>query len=271
MSQEPKRKFANQNYSVPVVLAVCCAIVVGAYLAGRASDKSVTPTEVAPSDEVVNSAATGPVNSPDSLGSRERGSVRLLASDADAEASSSRLSSPDDPVDYAHYDVPGFSVEEVKLLHARQEYEMKQMLGDLDAAVIESDNGDGTGITVRELRSMHEQQQERNLTSAFEGEVVIPAGVDNISALTVADLRAMHEKQEKEVKALASPDEIAIAGSVDGTGDLTKAEIAALHERERIALANGSRTDYPAPVPEAGSPHLTVEEVRNLHQSQFRD
>lgn len=67
------------------------------------------------------------------------------------------------------------------------------MLGDLDAIVIDSDNG--AAITVKDIRSLHEQQK-RDLELAYDGEVVIPASSTS-PAVTVAGLRALHEQQEK--------------------------------------------------------------------------
>ena len=160
----------------------------------------------------------------------------------------------------------------MKLLHARQQSDLEKTLGDLDAIVILSDQGDGPRMTVREVQTLHEQQ-EREIGSGYDGEIVIPAGEDGSAALTVADLRAFHEEQENEVAATDFPDEIVIAGSNDGTVDRTMAEITALHVRQHIALDSDtvSMLDYTAPVSEAGGQYLTVEEVQNLHKSQTQD
>ncbi len=266
-----ERKFADLKYWKPIAFAVCCAGVVGFYIAVRDTDKSATPLETSLSDREGNSTASEPANSPDSFAFRVQNSVRRFETDGGAESTSRPFSTDDQAVD-GQYDLLGLSAEEVKLLHARQQHEVEQMLGDLDAIVIGSENGDGKGITVRELRILQEQQ-EREFESAYDGEVVIPAGRDGTAALTVADLKTIHKEQEKELETTDSPDDIVIARSVNGTVDLTRAEIAALHERERLTLESdtGPTYDYPTPVPEGGSSYLTVEELRELHKSQSQD
>ena len=116
-------------------------------------------------------------------------------------------------------------------------------------------------------------QQQRELESAYDGEVVIPASLDGTAALTVADLKTIYEEQEKEVEMTDSPDEIVIAGSVNGAVDLTRGEIAALHERERLTLERDTALthSYQAPVPDGGSSNLTVGELQALHKRQSQD
>lgn len=271
MFKQPERKSANWNYAIPVVVVAGCAIVTAFYFSSRDADPSAVPPRTSLSDDAGYSAASEPETPPDLFASLVESGVRQIESNRRAERSS-QLSSTDEHIVDGQYDAPGFSEEDVKLLHARQQSDVEQMLSDLDAIVIESENGDGRGITVRELQSLHEQQ-ERNLESVFEDEVVIPAGADNSAALTVADLRAFHEGQGKELGATDFGGEIVISRSVDGTGDLTGAEIVALHERERVTSQSdtGSMNDNPAPVPDVGSSYLTVDELRGLHRSQSQE
>lgn len=271
MLKQLERKSAHLKYGVPVALFLGCAMVSGFYLAGRDADPPGAPPTTSLLDDAENSTASQAENPPDLFASLVESGARQIESGGRAEQSSRAMSkkghSTDDHVVDGQSDVPGFSAEEVKLLHARQLRDVEQTLGDLDAIVIE--NADGRGITVRELRSMHERQ-ESNSESVFEGEVVISSGADTSAALTVADLRRIHKEQGKEVGATDFRDEIVISRSVDGIGDLTGTDIEALHEREHLTSQSDTRStnDYPAPVPEGGSSYLTVDELRELHKSQ---
>lgn len=261
MLTQRERRSAGWKYMLPVALAVGFVIVV-VFVVGREVDQSATLTD--------NSATPEPSLSTNAIAADVPNGNQTFESDGTLESSSHQLWQDDRATD-GQFDTAGFSVEDVRLLHARQQQEENRKLNELDAIAIELGAAGGAGITVAELQSIH-VQQSRESEFAADSEVVIPGAADGSAALTVADLRTRQEKQGEDVGDSAYAHAV-IPGSTDGTVNLTNAEIAALHERQRVALENDSRSlpDQPAPIPQDGSFYSTVEEVRNIQKSQKQD
>ncbi len=261
MLTQREGKSAGLKYMLPVALVVGFVVVV-LFLAGREVDQSATLTDksATPEAKLATNATVSDVQNIN----------QTIESDGTLEPSSHQLWQDDRAAD-GQFDTAGFSVEDVRVLHARQQQDEERMLNDGDAIAIESGAGGGVGITVAELRSIH-VRQSRESEFALDNEVVIPGAADGSAALTVADLRAMQEKQGEDVGDSAYAHAV-IPGSAGGTVGLTNAEISALHERQRIALENDSKSllDQPAPIPQDGSFYSTVDEVRNIQKSQKQD
>jgi hypothetical protein len=167
-------------------------------------------------------------------------------------------------------DLLGLSPDELKLLHTRQQQEIEQMLGDMDAVVMGSAGDGDTGISLRELRALH-KQQKRAPSSEYDGaEIVIPASEDGFPVLTVSALRAMHDLQQQNIVSTDDAEEIVVPASEDGSGGLSTVDLKGLHERQRALIRkSGDLTkDYAAPLPETGDPYITVEELQELHENQ---
>jgi len=261
MLTQREGKSAGLKYMLPVALVVGFVVVV-VFLGGREVDQSATLAD--------NSATSELSLSTNAIASDVRNDNQTFESDGTLEPSSHQLWQDDRAAD-GQFDTAGFSVEDVRVLHARQQQDEERMLNDGDAIAIESGLGGGAGITVAELRSIH-VQQSRESEFAADSEIVIPGAADGSAALTVADLRAMQEKQWEDVGDSAYAHAV-IPGSTDGTVDLTNAEIAALQERQRVALENNSKSllDRAAPVPQDGSIYSSVDDVRNIQKSQKQD
>lgn len=261
MLEHSARKPTGLENWKPVAVMACCVIAVGFYLAGRESDKAVTPPEAEPSDQVVHSGADDTTTSTNSIVSSVPGNARRIVSGNYARSPARVLA--------GRTDLPGLSEEEIKLLHSEQKQDVDRLLGDLDVIAIDSSGEGGPDLTVREVQSLHAQQAyEQQSNSPVD--VVIPAA-DGDSALTVADLKAVHQAQAIAIQANDAPDEIVIADSASGADGLTKSEILGLHERQKLASEEGEMTvvfDYSAPGPWGGGSYMTVQNLRELHDSQ---
>jgi hypothetical protein len=240
------------------------AVVASVYLVGPKSREATTAVDPSRSNAAAEVDVPKPAasfdspatpSSPEPFVSRGQSGARLLPTDDGAGGEQQYL--------------PGLSVDEMARLHAQQQADVERLLGDLDALVVGTDNGSGRPFTVRELRSLHEQQ-ERGVESGDDAEVIIPTAADGSPALTVADVRARHGQQKSAIDANAAPDEIVIAGAENGTVDLKRTEIAALHERQRTASDGdvGLGQDYPAPLGNDRGYSLTVDQLRDMHKNQ---
>ena len=250
-------KSTNPIYWKLIGFGLLCVIVGSSYLAIRDGSEFATRPQGSPHGPDVKSVENFEQRQPIEE-----------STDSFADSSSKGNSSID-----GAYGLLGLSPDEIRILHARQQREVEQMLGDLDAVVIEPANDDDLGMTLRELRALHEHQESDMQSADYGEEIAIPAGDDGSPARSVSELRAMHERQEQNIQTINDADEIVIPGSEDGSGGISRADLTALHKRQSNALKNSADLldKYAAPLPQEGNSYLTVEELRGLHKSQSLD
>ena len=246
-------------------LGAFLSTILGIAIVFQLGDRGPERTQADPDEYPISAPADIPTSAPEGPVASLVGPSITDPSASRIQASISQYSNADDGT--GSWDSLELDAERLRLLHAAQELDVQQMLDDLDATVIES--ADGTVLTVREIRAMHEQQR-RDLETAYDAEVVIPGRADGSPPLTVADLRATHAIQEEAILAASAADEVIIAGgSANGGANLTRAEIAALHQSQRAGSDSDQvMRDYAVPVGKDGGYTWTVDQLRQLHESQ---
>lgn len=164
----------------------------------------------------------------------------------------------------------GLSVDGLKVLHARQDLEIKQMIEDTDSIVIPPVKEGDPGITVGELLALQRKQKVEIEKAYNRDEIVIPASQDGSPGLSRNELTVLHEQQERELEIKNERDEIVIPASENGYPGLSRNELIILQDQQNYEIWEDIDNFYEpvAPSPEEGGPNLTVYELKEVHKRQ---
>lgn len=236
----------------------------GSYLAIRDIGSNETPTDRQDYGNTRLDSESKPTADADRSSNGQAVASRLADSEVAALAS---FKLPDTLNVGGKEDLLTLSPEEIKLLHARQQLELEQMLNDTDAIALQATSDGEPGMTVREILALHEKQKSEASAADRSNEIVIPAGDDGTPALSVSALRDIHDRQQVEFAANGNAEEIVIEATTSGAGPMTRADLQALHARQRSMIDGraDAQQQFVAPLPEAGDPYLTVNDVQEMH------
>ena len=250
------------------VLGFCFAIAMNAYFrAPRPSASSLVATPAISASQ--DSAPTRPVLAEPPAGGVENNATPVSL-ESDFSGESFAVLPPTKELEAGKLDnnVPlsadaplsADELERLRRLHAQQQSEIESSYAD-DATVVGTDDGNGPGMTVRELRMLQEQE-----TLDVPSQAAMPGVSGGYPAMALADLKALHERQVQAMSASGSPaDTIVVPDSV---AHVTNSEIAFLHESQSVELESSVDESPATPGSAGGVYYPTLDQLRELHRSQ---
>ena len=157
--------------------------------------------------------------------------------------------------------------ESIREMHKFQALEIDAMLSNLDAVVIETE--DGKKITAREVRQLHASQND--VSGQYDTtEVVIPADENGSPAMTVADVLSLHKEQRRIRLSKDTGSEVVTITGESGDAELTVAQVRDLHRQQ--STSSEDPAGAAAPLPELpvwpDGDFTTVDEIKALHEQQ---
>jgi hypothetical protein len=166
-------------------------------------------------------------------------------------------------------DGTGLTLQELKAVHERQKQEIKMMKNNPDEIVIPPEGGH-PGVTRRELQALHERQKKEIELSANDSDAIAIPASDGQPGLTNRQLQDLHERQKNTIKNMKNNlDEIVIPPEGGGHPGVTRRQLQALHERQKKEIELSANNPDAIAVPASdGHPALTKQELQDLHNQQ---